>query len=160
MGSMIRTMALAVALALPSSSAFAAKVIVTHPRPVVHHTVVVHRPVVVHPTVVRPVVRPVVHVATPVVRINLGFDAWNPRSAPVYRPGYVFVTGHYDQAGFWVPGHYRPVETRTGYVWEDGYWDGGVYVEGYWREVNRPGERWIAGHYTPNRGWVPGHWSR
>lgn len=157
MGTMIRSMALAMGLALTATPAFAGKVVVTHSRPV-HHAVVVHPTVVHHPKVVvrAPVIR------TPVVRvgINLGFDPWSPRAHAVYRPGYVFVSGHYDQAGFWVPGHYRPIETRTGYVWEDGYWQGGVYYDGYWREVNRPGAYWVPGHYTANRGWVAGHWSR
>jgi hypothetical protein len=132
MGSMVRVLALALALAVPTASAFA--------RPVV---------------VVRP---PVVHVG--VGEIHLGFDGWHRDATPVHRHGYVWVQGHYDRAGFWVPGHYRPVTSRPGFVWEAGHWRGTVYVDGFWRPAHRAGWHWVPGHYNPHRGWIDGHWSR
>lgn len=134
MGSMLRTLALVVALAVPTSSALA-------------RTVVVARP-------------PTVHVGIKAGEIHLGFDGWNRRAAPVVRTGYAWIPGHVDNAGFWVPGHYRPVMSRPGYEWEPGYWRGAVYVDGFWRPNHVQGLRWVPGHYTDNRGFMPGHWTR
>ena len=134
MKNLIRTVALLASLAAPTAPAFAG-------------------------TVVR-VGLPAVHLVAPPVRVNVGFDAWNPRAVPVARPGYVWVPGHYDRYGYWNPGYYRPNEYRAGYVYEAGYWNGGVYIEGYWRPERVERQHWVPAHYTRYRGYVPGHWSR
>lgn len=131
MGSTLRVLALALALVVPTGSALA-------------RTVVVARP-------------PVVHVHVP--EIHLGFDGWNRNAPPVHRTGYVWIQGHVDHAGFWVPGHYRPVTARPGYDWEPGHWQGTVYVDGFWRPNHRDGWHWVPGHYN-GRNWIGGHWSR
>jgi hypothetical protein len=55
----------------------------------------------------------------------------------VYRPGYVWVRGHWDRDGGawrWRPGYYEP--TRAGYIWVDGHWTAQsgrwVWIRGGW----------------------------
>ena len=70
-----------------------------------------------------PHVRASVHVAVPGVSVVVT-DPWGPGYAPAARPGFVWVSGHYDRWGFWTPGYWVPAGARPGYVWVNGYWSG------------------------------------
>lgn len=102
--------------------------------------------------------RPRVRAVVPVPGIRVVINPWAPGYAPAPRPGWVWVEGHYDEDGNWIPGYWRPAFDRPGYVWVPGHWNGAVYVDGYWREADRPGFVWVEGHYEGNR-WVPGYWA-
>ncbi|MBN1335257.1 MAG: hypothetical protein JXB39_04805 [Deltaproteobacteria bacterium] len=85
-------------------------------------------------------------------------DPWSPYYAPPYRPGWMWVEGWYDEYGYWHPGYWVPVRSRPGYVWVHGYWNGPMYMEGYWRPVYRYGYTWYDGYYHSGR-WIPGRWA-
>lgn len=62
-----------------------------------------------------------------------------------YRPGYVFIQGHWTPRGnrrwAWIPGHYE--RERPGYV----------YIEGRWR-TDRHGHYWVDGEWRRRGGVV------
>ncbi len=64
-------------------------------------------------------------------------------------------------AGHWHPGYYRPVTPppAPGYVWEDGYWVGQDYVDGYWRIEEIDGMIWIDGEYDDSGEYDDGYWA-
>lgn len=64
--------------------------------------------------------------------------------------------------GYWNPGYWRPVRSapRAGYAYVPGWWDGDIYIEGYYRrQARRDGSwRWIDGQYANNGQYSRGHW--
>ena len=40
-----------------------------------------------------------------------------------------------------------------------GWWQGDIYVEGYYRVPQRDGWRWEDGTYMADGGYVAGHWA-
>lgn len=55
-------------------------------------------------------------------------------------------------------GQYDDAAPDLDYVWEDGYvLDNGTVVDGFYRERNRPGYRWVEAGYS-NGVWVDAHW--
>jgi hypothetical protein len=99
--------------------------------------------------------------ATTVV-VYFDFDVYphQPYWRPPYRDGWVWVDGYYTSYGYWVPGRWRPTTPapRYGYVWANGGWDGGAYVDGYWRPESRSGWEWVEGYYLEDGTWVWGYW--
>ena len=98
----------------------------------------------------------VVTVWTPGVVV---FDPYDPMFVPGPRVGYVWISGSYDEFGYFTPGYWAPVAPNPGYIWAWGYWTGKVYHEGYWRPEVRVGQAFIPGYYvrgiySPSR-WVP-----
>ena len=84
-------------------------------------------------------------------------NPWSAAWVPTARPGWSWVGGRYDRYGYWIPGAWRPLAARSGYVWVSGFWDGGAWIDGYWRPASRYGYRWVDGMY--DRGvWVEGYW--
>ena len=98
---------------------------------------------------------------------------------------WVWVEGYYLKDGTYVSGHWEPGNIAPdGYTWEAGFFDGEVWVEGFWRPSFRsdyvwisawydsdgiyrsgfweptaasPGEVWIPGWFDGNT-WVEGYW--
>ena len=83
------------------------------------------------------------------VSLPLALDVWAPSYVPPARTGWVWVAGHYDGWGSWIPGHWRPTYARAGYDWVPGYWVGSVYYDGYWRPLARAGYNWVPGYWAP-----------
>jgi hypothetical protein len=72
---------------------------------------------------------------------------------------WVWVDGHYNEDGSYIPGHWRPVaDGPDGYVWEPGFFDGTVWVEGYWRPARRDGYRWVVATYNSDGIYEAGFW--
>ena len=82
--------------------------------------------------------------------VHVTLDPWSPSFRPSHRPGYTWVSGHYDTDGHWVPGHWMPTMMRAGYHWVTGYWRGAHYTEGYWRKGSR------SSHVVRSSGHVDG----
>ncbi len=89
---------------------------------------------------------------------------------PVYIEGYwrldrrsdgdwVWVDGMWLPDGTYVWGYWAPAAASPeGYVWEPGFWDGEVWVEGFWRPVARPGYRWVSARYGDDGIYRAGYW--
>ena len=75
------------------------------------------------------------------------------------RPGQTWVVGHRGPDGYWVVGHWRPVE-RPGWVWVPRAQRRGVILAGHWVPTTRgaTGHLWTPGHYAIDGTWVDGHW--
>jgi hypothetical protein len=70
-----------------------------------------------------------------------------------------WVDGAYAPDGTYVPGHWRPTSAAPdGYLWEPGFFDGEVWVEGYWRPAARAGYRWVPARTTDEGVWCGGYW--
>lgn len=89
--------------------------------------------------------------------VVIRLDPWVVGYRPDPRPGWTWVSGHYDEHNTWIPGYWAPLEGRPGMEWVPGHWEGPTYVEGHWREAARPGWAWIEGYYADGH-WVEGHW--
>lgn len=104
--------------------------------------------------------------AATVIVVNFTFvvDPWLAVWVPPPRAGWTWVPGHYDALGFWVPGHWVPIGgpptwyPHVHYVYVPGYWQGPVYVEGWWRADARDGWIWQDGYYLSDGTYVSGHW--
>lgn len=113
------------------------------------------------PALARHHIRVRAHNPAPGPHVTVWFDPWVIGAVPDARDGWVWVEGHTDPTGAWVPGHWAPVDPRPGWVWEAGYWRaGGTYVEGYWRPAERAGYVWVGGSYGSRHDWKAGHWVR
>ncbi len=83
----------------------------------------------------------------------------------------VWVGGHYNAYGAWVPGHWvgGPDVWIAGHYGPNGYW-----IPGHWRGGYGPrpgsyegpppgaapyGRHWVGGFYGPEGYWHPGHWA-
>lgn len=105
-----------------------------------------------------------VHTTRVVVWFDFHVDPWVAAWVPPPRPGWVWISGHWE-GPVWIPGHWEPTHPpATWYgarwVYVPGFWIGPVYVEGYWRVERRADGRWewVDGHYTADGAYVPGHW--
>jgi hypothetical protein len=107
---------------------------------------------------------------------------WAPVGPPVvgyvYVPGWwhgdVYVSGYYRVAerdrwrwiegrygpdDSYIPGHWQPTgAVPDGYTWEAGFFDGEIWVEGYWRPVARGGYRWVPARTTSDGVRNGGYW--
>lgn len=121
-------------------------------------------------TVVRPAPRtvyvnraPVRHVYTTVpsrtVYVGVGVRPWVSTWSPPPRSGWVWVNGRYDGWGVWTPGHWASTRPApSGYVYVDGFWQGDVYVDGWYRTPRRDGWVWVDTRYRADGSVTPGHW--
>ena len=94
------------------------------------------------------------------VHVRVAVSPWSPRYVPVAtRAGYVWVAGWYNR-GAWVPGYWRPIgpPPRPGLVFVVGHWNGDSYVDGYYRAETRSGYVWVDGYYDETGEWVDGGW--
>jgi hypothetical protein len=83
----------------------------------------------------------------------------------------MWVGGHYNAYGAWVPGHWvgSPDVWIPGHYAPNGYW-----IPGHWRGGYGPrpgsyegpppgvppyGRHWVGGFYGPEGFWHPGHWA-
>lgn len=92
-------------------------------------------------------------------------------------PDLVWVSGHPGPGGYWVAGHCARVGAppRAGWVYVPGYWNGAIWISGFWRPTARAGFRWVeervsedgayeTGYWEPEGGgpegaiWRPGYW--
>ncbi len=104
-------------------------------------------------------------VATYVV-VSFGFEVhpWVVTWAPPPRAGWTWVPGYWAPGGWWVPGHWMPVGPApvyypgVTYVYVPGWWQGAIYVDGYWRAEARSGWTWVEGYYLTDGTYIPGHW--
>jgi hypothetical protein len=80
---------------------------------------------------------------------------WRPTAPPP--SGYTWEPGFWDGED-WVEGFWRPA-SRSGYRWVDGrYVEDGTYQAGYWEPTEpRPGFVWIPGWFD-GEVWVQGYW--
>lgn len=76
------------------------------------------------------------------------FDPYDPGYAPAPRADYIWFPGRYDEYGYFIPGYWKPVAPRVGFLWAPGYWVGRRYHEGYWRPEAQSGRAWIDGYYV------------
>ncbi len=90
--------------------------------------------------------------------VVIAINPWAIDYRPDARPGWDWVPGYYNARRVWVPGYWRPVAVRVGWAWIPGYWVGPDYVEGSWREAERPGWVWVEGEYDDGGHWIEGHW--
>jgi hypothetical protein len=75
------------------------------------------------------------------------------------RDGWVWVEGAYTADGRYIPGHWRPLERPPkGYVWEPGFYDGEVWVEGFWRPAGVRGFLWVEAGYDSDGLYRGGFW--
>jgi hypothetical protein len=75
------------------------------------------------------------------------------------RDSWRWVDGRYGPDGAYVPGHWQPTSAvPDGYTWEPGFFDGEVWVEGYWRPLARAGFRWVAARTTDEGVHCSGYW--
>ena len=77
---------------------------------------------------------------------------------PQVRVGFTWTNGYW-QGGIYIPGFWRPVKKHArGYMWVPGHWYGGRWVKGLWRYTRRSGYVWIPGHWNNEGVWAHGHW--
>ena len=75
-----------------------------------------------------------------------------------FRKGFYWVKGKTDQNGNWIPAYWQPLrKAPSGQAWAPGYWDGTIWVGGFWRPSSRPGYIW-AGPSWQQGHWKGGHW--
>lgn len=100
-----------------------------------------------------------------VVAFTFEVQPWVVTWAPPPRAGWVWEPGYWSPMGFWVPGHWQPLSPppslypTAAYVYVPGWWQGGIYVEGYWRLAERGGWSWVDGYYLADGTYVAGHWA-
>lgn len=100
------------------------------------------------------------HATVVIAYVDYPCDPWLDVWAPPPRPGFLWVSGHWD-GPFWVPGQWIPTHppvAYVNYVWVSGWWLGDAYVEGYWRTNDRPGWSWVDGAYYDNNTYAWGYW--
>jgi hypothetical protein len=77
-------------------------------------------------------------------------------------PGHdsVWVGGHPGAGGQWIPGHCQAVgpAPRSGWLYVSGYWNGRIWVTGFWRPSARVGYAWVDAHVTDSDDYVAGYW--
>lgn len=86
-----------------------------------------------------------------------------PVHVPVQRcpgPDTVWVSGHPGQGGHWVSGHCQRVgpAPRSGWTYVSGYWNGRLWVSGFWRPAGRVGFTWVEAHVNDREEYVAGYW--
>lgn len=57
--------------------------------------------------------------------------------------------------------HSRAPKPGPHFVWTKAYvTPAGIQIKGHWTYIGpaKPGKVWVAGHRTPDEGWVIGHW--
>jgi hypothetical protein len=71
-----------------------------------------------------------------------------------------WVDGYYLEDGTYVRGHWMPAKAGPeGYTWEAGFWDGEVWVDGFWRPEYRPGFTWVSSFYGDDGVFHTGYWA-
>ena len=101
--------------------------------------------------------------ATVVVAFGFYVNPWVVTWAPPPRAGWVWSAGYYDPFGIYHPGYWSPVAPApvyrgVSYVYVPGWWQGDIYVEGYYRPTARSGWEWVDGAYYADGTYVAGHW--
>ncbi len=102
---------------------------------------------------------PPVRVVVPPVRVVVKTAV---RVPPQPCPGVnnVWVAGHPGHGGRWVPGHceYVGPAPRSGWTYVSGYWNGRIWVTGFWRPSVRVGFTWVGAHVNDQDEYVAGYW--
>ncbi|MBN1334527.1 MAG: YXWGXW repeat-containing protein [Deltaproteobacteria bacterium] len=101
-------------------------------------------------------------------------DAGPRRSDPRSRPrvhvdvrahhpggGWTWVAPRPGRFGAWIAGHYVHVgiPPHPGWVWVPGWWNGVLWITGFWRPAGIVGYHWVEGGPGPDGVWVPGYWA-
>jgi hypothetical protein len=75
-------------------------------------------------------------------------------------PDLVWVGGHPGHGGVWVAGHCARVGAppRAGWVYVPGYWNGVVWIGGFWRPDIRVGFRWVEARVAEDGAYEAGYW--
>ena len=75
-------------------------------------------------------------------------------------PDLVWVPGHPGPRGRWVDGYCRRVgpAPREGWVYVSGYWNGRLWVTGFWRPSIRVGFHWVDAQVNERDEYVAGYW--
>lgn len=75
------------------------------------------------------------------------------------RGGYRWVSGAYRSDGSYRWAHWAPTASAPfGYTWEPGYWDGEVWVGGFWRPDRRGDYRWVSAAFDAYGTYHAGYW--
>ena len=124
-----------------------------------HHPVPVYRPY--RPYYTRWYVHPwyrYQYATWAVVSFGFVVSPWDVYWIPPARGGWSWSPGYWS-FGVWHPGCWVPVgPAPVGYVYVDGWWDGQVYVDGYYRVSHRNGWTWSEGSYQDDDTYSRGHW--
>ena len=94
------------------------------------------------------------------VVVSFGFTpyAWHDWWIPPHRAGWGWVGGGWSY-GLWLPGYWQPVAVAPmGYAYVPGWWQGDLYVDGYYRVDNRDGWVWVQGAYLDDGAFESGTW--
>jgi hypothetical protein len=93
-----------------------------------------------------------------VVAFDFAVYPWDAYWVPPARYGWNWAPGYWAY-GYWHPGYWFPTASPpVGYVYVDGWWEGDVYVDGYYRVDHRKGWSWVDGYYGDDGAYVRGHW--
>ncbi len=75
------------------------------------------------------------------------------------RRGWVWVDVVYLEDGSCRWPHWRPdLQPPPGYTWEPGFWDGELWVDGFWRPEHRAGFTWVEAWYSEEGLFHAGYW--
>jgi hypothetical protein len=74
------------------------------------------------------------------------------------RVGWSWADGRY-MSGRYIPGTWQPNGSApSGYQWEAGFFDGAVWVDGFWRPSHRVGYQWTAATLDSSGVFSHGYW--
>jgi hypothetical protein len=81
-------------------------------------------------------------------------------TAPRPGAGWVWVADRPGIHGRWIAGHWAHVGVppRPGWAWVPGWWNGVLWITGFWRPEVLVGYHWIEAGPGPDGAWVPGYW--
>ena len=74
---------------------------------------------------------------------------------PEYRSGFVWVSSWFDDDGIYHTGYWEPIQATQGQVWIPGWFDGNVWIEGYWVSENEYLNTNVR-DWEPEEGWNDG----
>jgi hypothetical protein len=93
-----------------------------------------------------------------VVSFDFWVYPWYSYWVPPARIGWTWQPGYWE-FGYWHPGCWVPLaRAPIGYVYVDGWWEGEVYVDGFYRLERRAGWYWVDGAYLEDGSYARGHW--
>jgi hypothetical protein len=75
------------------------------------------------------------------------------------REGWRWVDGDYVEEGDYASGDWVPdEEAPEGYAWEQGFFDGDTWVDGFWRPEYRDGFSWMSDYFDDEGIYHAGYW--